>query len=102
VTIGRHCLIAGQSGISGSVTLGDFVMLGGKVGIADHLTIGEGAKVAAAAGVMHDIPAGEQWVGAPAKPAREFFREVAVVKRLASANAPSHRPGHPARGEPDR
>ena len=29
VTVGRHCLIAGQAGISGSVTLGDFVDAGG-------------------------------------------------------------------------
>jgi UDP-3-O-[3-hydroxymyristoyl] glucosamine N-acyltransferase len=84
VSIGRHCLIAGQAGISGSVTLGDHVMLGGQVGIADHLTIGDGAKIAAAAGVMHDVPAGERWVGAPAKPVREFFREVATLKRLAA------------------
>jgi UDP-3-O-[3-hydroxymyristoyl] glucosamine N-acyltransferase len=42
-----------------------------------------GAQVAAAAGVMTDIPAGERWAGAPAKPVREFFREVAAIKRLA-------------------
>lgn len=95
VMIGRHCLIAGQSGISGSVTLGDYVMLGGKAGIADHLTIGEGARVAAAAGVMHDIPAGAQWVGSPAKPMREFFREVAALKRLAAGDARARGPGDP-------
>ena len=32
---------------------------------------------------MNDIPAGERWGGAPAQPLREFFREVAVLKKLA-------------------
>ena len=33
VSIGRHCLIAGQTGISGSSQVGDFVMMGGQVGL---------------------------------------------------------------------
>jgi UDP-3-O-[3-hydroxymyristoyl] glucosamine N-acyltransferase len=91
VTVGRHCLIAGQAGISGSVTLGDFVMLGGKAGLADHLTVGEGAQIGAHAGVMHDVPAGAQWIGAPARPVKEFFREVAVLRRLARGNTRSRK-----------
>jgi len=83
VAIGRHCLIAGQAGISGSCTLGDYVMLGGKVGLADHIAVGEGAQLAGASGVMHDVPAGEQWMGMPAKPIRAFMREVATLSRLA-------------------
>jgi UDP-3-O-[3-hydroxymyristoyl] glucosamine N-acyltransferase len=85
VSIGRHCLIAGQAGISGSCTLGDYVMLGGQAGLADHLTIGEGAQIGARSGLMHDVPAGEKWLGAPAKPIREFFREVAALRRLGAA-----------------
>jgi UDP-3-O-[3-hydroxymyristoyl] glucosamine N-acyltransferase len=84
VVIGRHAVLAGQSGVSGSSVIGDFAALGGKAGVAGHLTIGAGAQVAAAAGVMTDIPAGERWAGAPAKPVREFFREVAAIKRLAA------------------
>jgi UDP-3-O-[3-hydroxymyristoyl] glucosamine N-acyltransferase len=83
VRIGRHCIIVAQTGISGSVTLEDWVVLGGQVGIADHLTIGEGAQIGASSGLMHDVPAGAKWVGAPAKPAREFFREVSALRRLA-------------------
>jgi UDP-3-O-[3-hydroxymyristoyl] glucosamine N-acyltransferase len=92
VSVGRHCLIAGQAGISGSCTLGDYVMLGGKAGLADHLTIGDGAQIAASSGLMHDVPAGEIWGGAPAKPLREFFREVAAVKRLGAAGGAGFRP----------
>ena len=83
VLIGRHCVLASQTGISGSAVIGDNVMTGGQVGIADHLTIGAGAALGAKAGVMHDAPAGARWVGAPAKPVRQFFREVAALERLA-------------------
>jgi len=84
VIVGRHAVLVSQSGVSGSSVIGDFAALGGQAGIAGHLTIGAGAQVAAAAGVMTDIPAGERWCGAPAKPVREFFREVAAVRRLAA------------------
>ena len=82
VVMGRHCVLVSQSGVSGSCVLGDFVALGGQAGLAGHLQVGSGAQVAAAAGVMNDIPAGETWGGAPAQPLREFFREVAAVKKL--------------------
>ncbi|MGO9420425.1 UDP-3-O-(3-hydroxymyristoyl)glucosamine N-acyltransferase [Roseiarcus sp.] len=87
VVIGRHAVLVSQSGVSGSSVIGDFAALGGQAGIAGHLKIGAGAQVAAAAGVMNDIPAGERWGGAPAKPIREFFREVAAMKKLAAARA---------------
>jgi len=86
VVIGRHAVLVSQSGVSGSSVIGDFAALGGQAGIAGHLKIGPGAQVAGAAGVMTDIPAGERWAGAPAKPVREFFREVAAVKKLAAAS----------------
>jgi UDP-3-O-[3-hydroxymyristoyl] glucosamine N-acyltransferase len=83
VRIGRHCVLASQTGISGSAVIGDNVMTGGQVGIADHVTIGAGAGLGAQAGVMHNAPAGARWVGAPAKPVKQFFREVAALERLA-------------------
>jgi UDP-3-O-[3-hydroxymyristoyl] glucosamine N-acyltransferase len=89
VRIGRSCAIAAHAGISGSVTIGDGVMLGGRAGIADHLNIGDGAVVAAASGVMTDIPAGARYCGAPAKPLREFFREVATLRALAAKDKKS-------------
>jgi UDP-3-O-[3-hydroxymyristoyl] glucosamine N-acyltransferase len=82
VRIGRHCVIAGQCGISGSVRIGDGAMLGGGVGLADHVTVGAGARIAASSGVMNDVPDGERWCGTPAQPLRQFFREVAAVRGL--------------------
>jgi UDP-3-O-[3-hydroxymyristoyl] glucosamine N-acyltransferase len=83
VMIGRHCLIAGQTGISGSAKVGDFVMMGGKVGIADHVTVGAGATLYAQAGLMSDAPAGARWVGSPAQPVRDFMKGVTALRRLA-------------------
>jgi UDP-3-O-[3-hydroxymyristoyl] glucosamine N-acyltransferase len=91
VSIGRHCLIAGQAGISGSARLGDFVMLGGKVGIADHVVVGAGAQLGAQSGVMADVPAGARWIGSPAQPVRDFMKGVAVLRRLSR--------GHKREGE---
>ncbi|MCG8440529.1 MAG: UDP-3-O-(3-hydroxymyristoyl)glucosamine N-acyltransferase [Caulobacterales bacterium] len=83
VQIGRGCVVAGCCGLSGSVVLEDGVMLGGSVGIADHVRIGARARLAADAAVFRDVPSGETWSGSPARPIRTFFREVAVLSRLA-------------------
>lgn len=84
VQMGRGCVIAAMTGISGSTRLGDFVTMGGQVGMAGHLNIGSGARIAAKSGVMSDVGAGETVCGAPAMPIKEFFRQVATLKRLAS------------------
>jgi UDP-3-O-[3-hydroxymyristoyl] glucosamine N-acyltransferase len=84
VVVGRNCVIAGHCGLSGSCVVGDGVRMGGRVGLADHVTIGAGAQLAAAAGVMRDVPAGETWCGAPARPVLQFFREVAWVTKSAA------------------
>jgi UDP-3-O-[3-hydroxymyristoyl] glucosamine N-acyltransferase len=84
VQIGRHCIIVAQTGISGSVTIEDFAMLGGAVGVAPHLTIGKGVKLAARSGVMHDIPSGQRWGGYPARPARRWMRQVAMLDKMAA------------------
>lgn len=84
VRIGRYCVVAGLCGLSGSVVVGDGAMLGGAVGVVDHVTIGAGAHVAARSGVMRDVPAGARVAGAPAKPVRDFFREVAALSNLAT------------------
>jgi UDP-3-O-[3-hydroxymyristoyl] glucosamine N-acyltransferase len=92
VVVGRHCIFVSQSGVSGSTVIGDFAALGGQAGLTGHLDIGAGAQIAAHAGVMNDVPAGERWAGAPAGPVRQFFREVAAVRKLAG-RAGSREPG---------
>jgi UDP-3-O-[3-hydroxymyristoyl] glucosamine N-acyltransferase len=82
VRLGRGCVIVAQVGISGSTVLEDHVMLGGQAGLTGHLRIGRKARVGAQAGVMADVPAGADVVGSPAQPVRNFFREVAALRRL--------------------
>jgi UDP-3-O-[3-hydroxymyristoyl] glucosamine N-acyltransferase len=82
VSIGRHCIIVSQTGISGSVVVGDFVTMAGQVGVADHLTIGSGAVLGAKSGVMHHVPARARWGGYPAQPAREWMKGVAFLRRM--------------------
>ena len=89
VTIGRGAVIAAFGGISGSTTVGEGVMMGGRVGVSDHRTIGRGAQLAAGSAVMHDVPAGETWAGYPAKPMRQWLREVAWLGRaIGKRNGP--------------
>jgi UDP-3-O-[3-hydroxymyristoyl] glucosamine N-acyltransferase len=83
VRLGRNCMLAAHTGISGSVSVGDGAVFGGRAGVADHLEIGAGARIAAAAGVMKDVPPGEMWVGSPARPIRRFMRETAWLARAA-------------------
>ena len=90
VSVGRHCVIVAQTGISGSVTVGDFVILGGQVGITDHVTIGTGAAVGGGAGVTTDIPPGQRWAGYPARPARDWLKGVAAMNRLARSGGKRH------------
>ncbi|CAN5175818.1 UDP-3-O-(3-hydroxymyristoyl)glucosamine N-acyltransferase [soil metagenome] len=82
VTIGRNCIVVSQSGIAGSSTLGDGVILGARIGVSDHATIGEGAQIAARSSVVGEVPPGARWGGSPAKPIKQFFRELFEVERL--------------------
>ena len=83
VEIGRHCVIVAQVGISGSAQLGDFVVIGGQSGVNGHVRIGDGAQIAAVSVVHGDVPPGARWGGVPARPVREWFREMAALRKLA-------------------
>ncbi len=82
VVIGRHCIIVSQAGLAGSARLGDFVVMGARAGIVEHVSVGDGALIAGMSHVKNDVPAGARMGGTPARPFREWAREVAAVKRL--------------------
>lgn len=84
VVIGRNCIIVAQCGISGSTTLEDGVVLAGAVAVIGHVRIGAGAQIGATSNVATDVPAGARWGGTPAKPIREWMREIAIVNQLAT------------------
>jgi UDP-3-O-[3-hydroxymyristoyl] glucosamine N-acyltransferase len=80
--LGRFCVMAGHSGLAGSVTLGNGVIIGGSASIKDHATIGDGATVGAGSGVTCDVPAGKVVLGYPAVEARDALKQWAILKRL--------------------
>jgi UDP-3-O-[3-hydroxymyristoyl] glucosamine N-acyltransferase len=84
VVLGRCCVIVAQVGISGSTILGDFVQVGGQAAMAGHLHIGDGAQIGAQAGVISDVEPKARLLGSPAQPVREFFRQIAVLKKLSA------------------
>lgn len=83
VVIGRHCVIVGQVGISGSARLGDYVVMGGQSGLVGHITVGNGAQIAGGSHPKDDVPPGAVLAGTPAKPLKQWAREVAAVTKLA-------------------
>ncbi|HEX5325562.1 MAG TPA: UDP-3-O-(3-hydroxymyristoyl)glucosamine N-acyltransferase [Acetobacteraceae bacterium] len=83
VRLGRGCVIVALVGISGSTVLEDHVMIGGQAGVNGHVRIGREARIGAQAGVISDVPAGAEMLGSPAMPVRDFFRQVATLRRLA-------------------
>ena len=80
--LGRFCIMAGQSGLAGSVTLGDGVIIGGSASITDHVTIGAGSIIGGGSGVTKDVPAGKTLLGYPAIEARDALKQWAILKRL--------------------
>ncbi len=82
VKIGKGCVLVAQSGVAGSTVFEDYVVLAAQAGVAGHLRVGMGARIGAKAGVMKDIPAGEEQLGAPAMPVKEFMRQVIALKQL--------------------
>jgi UDP-3-O-[3-hydroxymyristoyl] glucosamine N-acyltransferase len=83
VVIGCHCIIVAQSGIAGSAELGDYVVMGAKSGVIGHVKVGRGAQIAGMAHVKDDLPPGAKVGGTPARPFKEWAREIAALRLLA-------------------
>ena len=81
--MGRFCIMAGHSGLAGSVTLGDGVIIGGSASIKDHTTIHSGATIGAGSGVVGDVEAGKTVLGYPAQDARDMLKQWVVMRKLA-------------------
>jgi len=82
--MGKCCIMAGSSGLAGSVTLGNGVVIGGGSCISDHVTIGNGVQVGGCSGVISDVGDGKKVLGLPAVDARDALKQWVVLRKLAS------------------
>lgn len=85
VTIGEHCAIAAQVGISGSAVIECYAVLAGQVGIGDHAHVERAAVLGGQCGILpHKVVRSGQTVwGTPARPIKEYLAQLATLSRLA-------------------
>jgi UDP-3-O-[3-hydroxymyristoyl] glucosamine N-acyltransferase len=83
--IGRHVVIAAQTGLAGGVTIGDYAIVGGQVGVGDKARIESKAVIGSGAGILTAkiVRAGEPVWGTPARPLRQYLGQLATLARLA-------------------
>jgi UDP-3-O-[3-hydroxymyristoyl] glucosamine N-acyltransferase len=81
VTIGAHCVIAGQTGIAGSTKIGAHTTIGGQVAIAGHLTLANRVTIAGKSGVAKSLSSGV-YGGIPAQPISDYNRSAVIIRQL--------------------
>jgi UDP-3-O-[3-hydroxymyristoyl] glucosamine N-acyltransferase len=84
--IGEDVVIAAQTGLSGSIVIEKNVVLGGQVGIGEHARIEEGVMLGGQGGVLPNKVLrgkGVAFWGTPARPVREYLKQLAALARLA-------------------
>jgi UDP-3-O-[3-hydroxymyristoyl] glucosamine N-acyltransferase len=83
-SIGRHVVIAAQTGLSGGVVVEDYAVIGGQVGIGDKARIQSRAVLGSGSGVLTSkiVRAGDPVWGTPARPLRQHLENLANISRL--------------------
>jgi UDP-3-O-[3-hydroxymyristoyl] glucosamine N-acyltransferase len=87
VRIGRHAVIASQTGISGSATIGDYVVMAGQVGVGPRARVEDQVVVAGQSGVLDGktVRKGSVVWGTPARPIaqiKKIYASLAGLPRL--------------------
>jgi UDP-3-O-[3-hydroxymyristoyl] glucosamine N-acyltransferase len=82
--LGKHVVVAAQTGFSGSVTVGDYAVIGGQAGIGEKAKIDAKAVIGGKSGVLtgQRVAAGEPVWGIPARPLRQHLKNLAHISRL--------------------
>ncbi|MFN0170774.1 MAG: UDP-3-O-(3-hydroxymyristoyl)glucosamine N-acyltransferase [Bryobacteraceae bacterium] len=83
--IGRHVLIAAQTGLAGGVTVDDYAVIGGQVGIGDKAHIESGAVLGSGCGILTSkiVRKGQVVWGTPARPLKEYLEQLANLSKVA-------------------
>ncbi|HET8549640.1 MAG TPA: UDP-3-O-(3-hydroxymyristoyl)glucosamine N-acyltransferase [Bryobacteraceae bacterium] len=82
--IGRHVVIAAQTGLSGGVVIEDYAVIGGQVGIGDKARVESRAVLGSGSGVLTSkiVRGGQVLWGVPARPLKEHLEQLANLGRL--------------------
>jgi UDP-3-O-[3-hydroxymyristoyl] glucosamine N-acyltransferase len=90
--IGRHVVIAAQTGISGGVVVEDYAVIGGQVGIGDKAIIQSRAVLGSGSGVLTSkiVRGGQVMWGTPARPLKEYLGQLAELSRLTKKRHRDH------------
>lgn len=89
VRVGRDVVIAAQTGVSGSSAIGAGAVVGGQVGIGDHADVGPQVILGSGSGVLTSKKVrgpGVVFWGRPARPLRQYLKELAALSRLARSS----------------
>ena len=82
--VGKHVVIAAQTGFSGGVVIEDYAVVGGQVGIGDKARVESRAVLGSGCGVLTSkiVRAGQVVWGTPARPLRQYLEQLANLGRL--------------------
>ncbi len=82
--IGRHVVVAAQTGFSGGVVVEDYAVIGGQVGVGDKARIESRAVIGSGSGVLTSkiVRGGQVVWGTPARPLKEYLELLANLGRL--------------------
>lgn len=82
--VGRHVVIAAQTGLSGGVVVEDYAVIGGQVGIGDKARIESGAVLGSGSGVLSSkiVRKGQVMWGTPARPLKEHLEQLANLAKI--------------------
>ena len=82
VRIGAHTVMAAQCAIAGSARIGARCMIGGGTGINGHIEIADDVVIIGFSMVTKSLEKGQYGSSYPVRPARQWRRDVANVRRL--------------------
>ncbi len=80
--LGEHNAVAAQVGFAGNAQLGKRIRIGGQAGFSGHQKVCDDVVIGAKAGVYGDVEKPGFFLGAPMRPAREFWKLHAELARL--------------------